>query len=913
MKSKVCFLLLSILSLSSCGAGGTNIDKAAIKNIPTSINLNVGEDTFLFPEINDGFISKGNFKFVSDLDIVSITDNKISALAEGSGNITVYSDDNYNNTLDDGEISLTIPFNFNKPNKIIETTHLYVDSMAIDAYVGSTYQMNSFVLPNNATYRLIRYISEDNSIAKVSNSGEIKCLDVGRVTITAYNDINNNSILDENEKYINSYFSISKSEIEYTITLPTEEVTLKVGETYNLNPKITPIVPNNLYYGYESNNKEVAKVANGTVKAIAPGKAEIEVRYQGAFAHKEINVIENSDISGLHTHKLKINANGLKLNQGDTYKLTSNVVPANSIDRITYSVNNSDVIALNNDTITALKGGDAIITAKSGNVTDTLLVSVKGNNSEEKDYYNNYYGNLSWSNSEDLINKLHNIIRKGYTPLKYASPTNWESNQYADVDLSDNSKLDAIYSNEPIDKSATTSGWQREHAFAASLMTGVTTGVAVSATGRATDFHNLYAASSSGNTSRGNKNFGYADISYPGYINLDSYSYDKENFEPTDNDKGKVARAIFYMAVMYNAPETSNVSESWTFITEEDKAHHNNKSTTLKYDVNYKAIDIVENYVNYNRVSINNFLAKNSPANEMIYDHYASKLKEIGTTYSENKDEFRRDAYALYVSEYSSNSIGNLSTLLKWNSFNVDRQEYNHNNSVYTHVGIEVNKGLKQGNRNPFVDYPELVDYCFGSRKNEPGNIKNLTASISYLDLDSDEQIDPPTPVEDDKDGSSIDKCLYAYVDQYPNSPKGADIFAGLKSSKSIDVNLNGINWNVTTENQITNVTNNQSKGTQIGTSTSACGTLSFTTKDEFIFDSKDNITDIIIAISTASNANYKIEAYVNDVNLGEITTLDNTLKEYHFDKINNSGVVKIVISNINAAIYLKGIGIHAN
>ena len=49
-------------------------------------------------------------------------------------------------------------------------------------------------------------------------------------------------------------------------------------------------------------------------------------------------------------------------------------------------------------------------------------------------------------------------------------------------------------------------------------MTGSPTSEAIKYKGRATDFHNLFAAQSSTNGSRGNKNYGTADSTKVGYI-----------------------------------------------------------------------------------------------------------------------------------------------------------------------------------------------------------------------------------------------------------------------------------------------------------------------------------------------------------------------------------------------------------
>ena len=78
-------------------------------------------------------------------------------------------------------------------------------------------------------------------------------------------------------------------------------------------------------------------------------------------------------------------------------------------------------------------------------------------------------------------------------------------------------------------------------------------------------------------------------------------------------------------------------------------------------------------------------------------------------------------------------AIGNLSELLEWNNnVPVDYLEMQHNISVYTDTDNP--DGVAQGNRNPYVDYPGLVDYVYGSKKDQPGTLKDVVASASYLE-----------------------------------------------------------------------------------------------------------------------------------------------------------------------------------
>ena len=289
-------------------------------------------------------------------------------------------------------------------------------------------------------------------------------------------------------------------------------------------------------------------------------------------------------------------------------------------------------------------------------------------------YYNGYYDTLlSWTNGEDLKNQLHTIIRKGYQPLSYtkSSKQNYDTNIDADHSKYDFEYLDVIYSKNHSFKTDTNKGWQREHAWCASLMCGSTTSNAVAFKGRATDFHNLFAANASGNQSRGNKNYGYANAISESYTTQfssdngkDGYTYDETIFEPGDIDKGRLARAIFYMATMYKDAEqdTSN-------------------------NINMKGLTIVEDPVTY---------------------------------IAGNDCKF---------------AIGNLSELLEWNkNVQVDYLEMQHNISVYTNTNNP--DGVAQGNRNPYVDYPGLVDYVYGSKKDQPGTLKDVVASASYLECE---------------------------------------------------------------------------------------------------------------------------------------------------------------------------------
>ena len=225
--------------------------------------------------------------------------------------------------------------------------------------------------------------------------------------------------------------------------------------------------------------------------------------------------------------------------------------------------------------------------------------------------YNDYYLSIqAWKNGDDLKDKLYTLSRAHYRPLAYVTP-NYESNINADHSYYDYEYLDVVYSETDVFKTDTNRGWQREHAFCASLMCGSLTADAVKNRGRATDFHNLFAANASANSSRGNKNYGNADQNNIYYQNRttnhgqDGYSFDPTNFEPADKDKGRLARAIFYMAMMYKDDEEDTVNgitmkglriveDPVTYVQGEDGAFAiGNLSTLLEWNKQYP-VDYLE-------------------------------------------------------------------------------------------------------------------------------------------------------------------------------------------------------------------------------------------------------------------------------------------------------------------------------
>ena len=605
-----------------------------------------------------------------------------------------------------------------------------------------------------------------------------------------------------------------------------------------------------------------------------------------------------------------------------------------------------------------------------------------------ENYYGGYYVPISsWENGEDLKNQLHELISSNFTGLVYDG--NWETNQIAEQSLTNFDFVNVIYSQKDDKKintygsAAGSAGWQREHAFCASLMTAYNTGEAVnisnSGTSRATDFHNLFASYGAANGSRGNKNFGVYD---PTQATTQSNATDADtradvkNYEPNDCDKGKLARAIFYMGVMYNEDESSTITVKYNY----KNAANNSSSKSVKVDAKYKPLRVVENYVDYSQITFTDFVSSTGQPAQTARDTYLASYREDTSAYSSTSpDNDILAAFAKGYSDYRYNegefAIGNLSTLLDWNNKEVDRQEMWHNESVYSYVHQNdgANKGKKQGNRNPFVDYPELVDYVYGSKKDEPGSLGSIRPSAEDLYKDPKEVSNYALASYKEKYlvGETLSSADYTLVRVNNDFTTEAIDFENTnqdytfvqsdigqktitlttpKGNLSYVVNvesaggLNACNYNFMISTSSFNsskinktpvqmlsyggVTYNVSAGidncgirakdshVQIGTGNAPAGTVTIESTSDFVYEGKSNICSVYLGLNTASGTTYRYKISVG----GQVVKMDT------FQYIATrpgivglellsplSGKLKIELYEITKAVYISQISVRVN
>ncbi len=293
-------------------------------------------------------------------------------------------------------------FSWNRNLTGVLTIPSSVEYIGASAFSQSN-QLNAVIIPSN-----VKEIG-DNAFNNSKNLEEI-IIESENIDYMNFGDLTSTVYLHENTKTA-SY--AENNNIEYQdlvskVTFSDKEINGNVNDVIDLKYTLTPkyYYPEKLIW--DSTDKSVATVDNGKIKLLSKGQTTISVKtVTGNTTTINVNV---TDIY------LKLNYSIYQFNSlNETLRLEATLNNGSKVNDVTWSVDNNEVISINNGLVTPKRGGLVYATATSkkyGSTSCYIYVSVPVTLSDGS---KQYVGDLNKDGQFDLADssEILNLFKYG--------------------------------------------------------------------------------------------------------------------------------------------------------------------------------------------------------------------------------------------------------------------------------------------------------------------------------------------------------------------------------------------------------------------------------------------------------------------------------------------------------------------
>jgi uncharacterized protein YjdB len=281
------------------------------------------------------------------------TDGVVTLIGAGSTSIIATSDDN--------------PLISAYCNVIVEVpaASLVLDETTKVMYVGDSTRLGYLIMPTNVTDKSVTWTSSNSAVVSVDASGLVKAVAAGQAIVTIKNA----------DGTLSSSCTITVKQEATGLTLDVKDLEIEVGKSYTIKATVTPANSTEVNITWESTNTAVATVdGNGKVTGVSAGKTIIIAKIKSGVVY--CNVTVKQPATGI-----KLNYEEKTIVKGEKFKLKATIIPSSAANEVsvTWKSSKTSVATVNSaGTVTAVKGGTAIITCKTsdGKYTEICIVTV---------------------------------------------------------------------------------------------------------------------------------------------------------------------------------------------------------------------------------------------------------------------------------------------------------------------------------------------------------------------------------------------------------------------------------------------------------------------------------------------------------------------------------------------------------
>lgn len=364
----------------------------------------------------------------SDTGIATVdNDGNITAIHEGLVIITVSTIDGISH-----DIKVLV-----KENSI-PITDILVDYEKLELEEGEFTSINAQVAPDNTTLsKDLAWESSDMNVVYVSQDGKIEAINSGNayITITSVNGIS---------KTIEVV--VKKKEIPITsIKFDKDKIVLMNGQNYQINATIYPLnTTDSKILSWSSSNSDVLNVDdNGYVTTYKSGRSIVSATSINGITAQIIIDVLDENIKEIH-----LNKHDIVLDNNETILEIESFVEEDAYldyDLIDWSSSNTNVVVIYNNRIIPVGYGEAFITARYGDISDTCRIVVPEDYTniligqlynDIKKYENNENVNVLVGTNESLGITLNPDIQT-LIDLHDNFRISWESSDNSILDVSD--------------------------------------------------------------------------------------------------------------------------------------------------------------------------------------------------------------------------------------------------------------------------------------------------------------------------------------------------------------------------------------------------------------------------------------------------------------------------------------------
>ena len=348
------------------GSGQISVSVTGVSLDKTEIVLVEVSSEKLTATVEPTNATNKNVTWSSDHEAIATVDQNGTVTARNGGQaiITV--------TTADGSKTATCTVNV-RVHIGVPVQSVGLNNSTLELSEGEGAQLTAHFNPENATNKNVTWRSDNESIAKVDQNGNVVGQTPGTTTITVTTE--------DGGKTASCEVTVKETPVAVTgVGLNTNKVELSVGEGNKLVATVTPEAAANKEVTWSSNNPEVATVEqDGKVVAQKPGNATITVTTKDGNKTATCEVIVKE--TPVAVTGVGLNTNKVELSVGEENKLVATVTPEAAANRdVTWNSSKPAVATVDSTgKVVAQAPGTTTITVTTvdGNKTATCEVTVK--------------------------------------------------------------------------------------------------------------------------------------------------------------------------------------------------------------------------------------------------------------------------------------------------------------------------------------------------------------------------------------------------------------------------------------------------------------------------------------------------------------------------------------------------------